>query len=290
LEPVGAVKQELSELGLTSNTNVYLAGHDHVSSSLAAGIVAPGNVYNSMGTAETLVGTFSKRELTHADYDSGLSFGLHPSNDLYFWMGGHSSSGGSVEWMRDILGDDRLTYDEINEYLQVADDNPSGIIFYPYLSGSGAPKSNPNATAAFLGLKKNHNKTNLLKAVLEGNSYQMELIREEAEKTTGIKLNKMSVIGGGVRNSHWIKIKANVSGCELVLPNIREAALCGAALIAAAGEGIFTSLEDAVVNTMINSEKVVQPNKEINRNYRIIYEKQYKPLRQMIENFNENLD
>ena len=285
LEPVGVVKQELSELGLNSNTNVYIAGHDHVSSSLAAGIVSPGNVYNSMGTAETLVGTFTKRKLTKADYDSGLSFGLHPTNDMFFWMGGHSSSGGSVEWMRDILGDNRLTYAEINDYLETAEDKPSGIIFYPYLTGSGAPNANPHATAGFLGLKKNHSKTDLLKAVLEGNSFQMELIREEAEKTTGIQMNKMSVIGGGVRNPHWIKIKANISGCELVLPDIIEAALCGAALIAATGEGIFSSLEDAVAKTLINYEKVVQPNIEINKNYRMIFEKQFKPLRQLVNKF-----
>ncbi|WP_223591768.1 FGGY-family carbohydrate kinase [Neobacillus bataviensis] len=283
LWPVGEVKQELAGLGLKSNTNVYIAGHDHVSSSLAAGIVSPGNVYNSMGTAETLVGTFTKRELTKADYESGLSFGLHPQDNLYFWMGGHSSSGGSVEWLRDILGNDRLTYAEINDYLEMAGDNPTGIIFYPYLSGSGAPKSNPHAKAAFIGLKKNHGKTDLLKAVLEGNSFQMEMIREEAEKATGIKMKRMSVIGGGVRNPHWIKIKANVSGSELVLPDITEAALCGAALIAAVGEGLFLNLNDAVANTFRKSEKVVQPNKEIYKKYRTIYENQFKPLSLLIE-------
>ncbi|MGG3468198.1 FGGY family carbohydrate kinase [Neobacillus pocheonensis] len=282
LKPTGEVKQELSGLGLNSKTNVYIAGHDHVSSSLAAGIVSPGSVYNSMGTAETLVGTFTKRELTKTDYDSGLSFGLHPHDNLYFWMGGHSSSGGSVEWMRDILGDDQLTYAEILEFLEMAGEDPSGIIFYPYLTGSGAPYSNPHAKAAFLGLKKSHGKADLLKAVLEGNSYQMEMIREEAEKATGIKLNKMSVIGGGVRNPIWMKIKANISGIELILPDITEAALSGAALIAATGEGVFSSLDDAVANTFWKSEKVVQPNKKIYKSYRTIYESQFKSINQII--------
>ena len=283
LEPIGAVKKESCFLGLNITTNVYIAGHDHVSSSLAAGVVSPGSVYNSMGTAETLVGTFIKRKLTKTDYQSGLSFGLHPLNHLYFWMGGHSSSGGSVEWMRDILGDDRLTYAEINRYLELAGDDPSGIIFCPYLTGRGAPDPNPNATAAFLGLKKIHGKTDLLKAVLEGNAYQMELLREEAEKTTGMKINRMSVIGGGVRNPHWIQIKANISGSDLILPNISEAALCGAALISATGEGIFSSLEEAVTNLRRETDNIVHPNKEIYDSYRDIYENQYKPLSKMME-------
>jgi len=283
LEPIGVVNEENCYLGLNTTTNVYIAGHDHVSSSLAAGVVSPGSVYNSMGTAETLVGTFNKRKLTRTDYQSGLSFGLHPINQLYFWMGGHSSSGGSVEWMRDILGDDRLTYAEINRYLELAGDDPSGIIFYPYLTGRGAPAPNPNAKAAFLGLKKNHGKTDLLKAVLEGNAYQMEMLREEAEKTSGMKISRMSVIGGGVRNPHWIQIKANISGNDLVLPNISEAALCGAALIGATAEGIFSSLEEAVANLRKETDNIVQPNKEIYDSYRDIYENQYKPLSKLMD-------
>lgn len=285
LESIGAVKQELLNLGIFSNTNVYIAGHDHVSSSLAVGIVSPGQVYNSMGTAETLVGTFRKRELTKADYKSGLSFGLHPCNDLYFWMGGHSSSGGSIEWVREILGDERLTYDQIHDYLEMAGNDPSGILFYPYLTGSGAPNSNPNAKAAFLGLKKNHGKSDFLKAVLEGNSYQMELIKETAEKTIGIKMKKMSVIGGGARNPYWMKIKANISGCELELPNIREAALSGASLIAATGEGIYSSLKEAVAHRISKLDQVIQPNQELYDTYRKIYENQFKPLDEVIGKF-----
>ena len=98
LKPIGNVKKDMDKLGLNLETKVYLAGHDHICSSLAAGVVTSGNVYNSMGTAETLVGTFTKRKLTMEDYESGLSFGIHPIDNLFFWMGGHSSSGGSIEY------------------------------------------------------------------------------------------------------------------------------------------------------------------------------------------------
>ncbi|MDQ0972556.1 sugar (pentulose or hexulose) kinase [Neobacillus niacini] len=285
LKPIGNVKKDVNKLGLNFETKVYLAGHDHICSSLAAGIVTSGHVYNSMGTAETLVGTFTKRKLTLEDYESGLSFGIHPIDNMYFWMGGHSSSGGSIEWMRDILGDDRLTYEKINSYLEQADEGPTGIIFYPYLSGSGAPNPNPHAKAAFLGLKKVHQKPDLLKAVLEGNAFQMEMIREAAETTTRLSISTMSVIGGGVRNPYWMQIKADVSFIDLFLPNITEAALCGAALTAATGEGIYPTLKDAVAATIKADNMVVQPDHEMYKQYRQIYKDQYKPISKMIEKF-----
>ncbi|MDN4073004.1 FGGY-family carbohydrate kinase [Fictibacillus terranigra] len=284
LEPVGSVTTEVSNLGIHQNINVYLAGHDHICASLAAGVAASGKVYNSMGTAETLVGTFEQRRLQPLDYDSKLSFGLHPIDRLYFWMGGHSASGGSVEWMRQILGEGKLTYEEVNSLLKKAPNDPTGIIYFPYLSGSGAPYPNPDMTAAFIGLMRKHNKSDLLKAVLEGNAYQMEMIREAAEIATETLVNEMVVIGGGVHNSHWIQVKADISGIGLILPEIPEAAMRGAALVAATGEGIYSSLEDAVSQARTDLKRTIQPNDTQHLIYGALYENKYKPLRRMLEN------
>ncbi len=55
---VGNVKQPLAqELSLRDGAKVFIAGHDHVCASLAVGAIRAGDAYNSMGTAETLVGT-----------------------------------------------------------------------------------------------------------------------------------------------------------------------------------------------------------------------------------------
>lgn len=277
-ESCGTVTSDNWQLGLSKDTEVYIAGHDHIVSAVAAGVISPGEVYNSIGTAETLVGLFPKRELTREDFDSGLSFGLFHIDDFYFWMGGHSSSGGSVEWIRKILGNQSLSYDEIMTYLEEANPGPTALLFYPYLNGSGAPYVNPEAKGAFFGLTNQTGKADLIKAVLEGNSYQMELIREVAEKITETKINRIITIGGGVRNHYWLQIKADVSGVQLSIPNISEAGLYGAALITATSEGYYANLKEAIHAQKYIQEKTINPQPERVCMYREIYEDQYKAL------------
>ncbi|SFE93216.1 xylulokinase [Bacillus sp. OV194] len=182
------------------------------------------------------------------------------------------------------FGEGKLTYEEVNSLLKKAPNDPTGIIYFPYFSGSGAPYPNPDMTAAFIGLMRKHNKSDLLKAVLEGNAYQMEMIREAAEIATETLVNEMVVIGGGVHNSHWIQVKADISGIGLILPEIPEAAMRGAALVAATGEGIYSSLEDAVSQTRTDLKRTIQPNDIQHRIYGGLYENKYKPLRRMLEN------
>jgi xylulokinase len=166
-------------LGLEPGVPVVIAGHDHISAAFAVGAVRPGLILNSMGTAETLVGTLEERALTKQDYASGLSFGLHAVPGALFWMGGASASGGSVEWLRGLLGDERepLTYKQVLSLLEQAASDPTGILYYPYLSGSGAPWTDAAEKASFIGLRARHGKPELLKAVLEGTAYEMELRR-----------------------------------------------------------------------------------------------------------------
>lgn len=280
--PIGTVSVDVEQLGINRGTKVYIAGHDHLAASLSIGEISPENIYNSMGTAETLMGTFPKRELTREDAASGLTFGMHPMKDTYYWMGGHSSSGGSVEWLRSIISDRTLTYDEVNRLLEQTQSGPSGIIYFPYLNGSGAPHPDPEAEAAFIGLSKRHGKKELLKAVLEGNAFQMELIKEAAQQITKSKIRKLTVVGGGVKNKRWIQTKANISGISLDLPVVSESASKGAALVAATGEGVYPSLHEAVVKSAPEQIHTVHPDMDDYYLYQDIYQNRFKVLRQMV--------
>ncbi|TCN01884.1 xylulokinase [Paenibacillus sp. BK033] len=271
-------------LGLTAGTQVFLAGHDHVCASLAVGLSPRGGIYNSMGTAETVVGSFGERTLTEADYASGLAYGLHPVPGQLFWLGGHSSSGGSVEWLREVIGEEKAGYERILELLDEASPMPSGIIYLPYLSGCGAPAPDPYAKAAFIGLAKSHGRRELLRAVLEGNAYQMESIRRCAEAVSGSPIRRLRVVGGGVRNRHWLQIKADVSGIALEVPDIPEAALTGAAITAGVGSGVYASFQEASkAHTGEGSAKAVfTPNPERHARYSELYEHRFLTYSRML--------
>ncbi|MBB6735793.1 FGGY-family carbohydrate kinase [Cohnella zeiphila] len=275
-EPVGMLEAALAgRLGLPIGTTVALAGHDHVCASLAVLGEEQDGAYNSMGTAETLVGTFPERKLGESDAASGLSFGLHPVPGRMFWMGGHSSSGGAVEWLRGLIADDGAGYDALMALLERTSPGPTGIVFFPYLSGSGAPYPDPTATASFAGLTSRHGKGDLLKAVLEGNAYQLELMRRAAERVGGRPAAGMRVVGGGTRNAAWMQIKADVSGIPLAVPGAAEATLLGAALTAGVAVGVFGSFQAAARALKASDSVSYEPDNDRHLAYRRLFEEDF---------------
>lgn len=280
---VGSVLPDIGGgLGLQSDTAVCLAGHDHVCASLSIGQREQSQVYNSMGTAETLVGSFGIRPLGQADYDSGLAFGLHPLPGQMFWMGGHSASGGSVEWLRSLLDAGDITYADIMSLLDLVPAGPTGILYYPYLSGCGAPAINASAKAAWIGLSARHQRGDMFKAVLEGNAFQMEWMRQEAESIGGEPIRRLVVVGGGAKNRHWLQIKADVSGIELEQPELPEATLLGAALTAGVGSGVYSSFSEAMSALPAGSSHVYCADPVRHEAYCAIFEQGYSRLRPLL--------
>ncbi len=242
-----------------------------------------------MGTAEALVGSFDKEALGGSEYQSGLVFGCHVAGGGYYWMGGMSASGGSLEWLRRLLGEPPLTYQEIDDILEGASPEPTGIIYFPYLSGSGSPHTDSLARGAFVGLTKDHTRSDLIKAVLEGTAYEAEFIRQTAQKILGKDIGSVTASGGGTRNPRWMQIKADISGCTIEVPAIREATLLGAALVAGTGIGLYTDPQEAISTVEKDLEHVYKPDDSQNKIYRRIYQEGFLPLQAPLRRTSQNL-
>lgn len=280
---IGEVHAEAAGVtGLTAGVPVGIGGHDHVCAALAVGAIQPEHVYDSMGTAETLVGSFEERALSRADYEAGLSFGVHIAPGKFFWMGGNSASGGSMEWLRGQLGDPPLPYEVILGLLENIEPGPSGILYYPYLSGSGAPMPDSKAKAAWIGLSKEHGRKELIQSVLEGTAYQLEAIRRCAELVSGRSIGTMRVVGGGTRIAAWLQIKADITSCRLELPPIQEATMLGAAMAAGIGAGVYASAETAAEAVSGSTSKWVEPDEERHAKYKRLYEEGYAALQEAL--------
>jgi xylulokinase len=264
------------ESNLPMGVPIAVAGHDHVCAAFAVGAAEQGGVFDSAGTAETLVGILANPELNRVALDSGLSYGCHVVPERYYWMGGISASGGSVEWLRAQLGD--LPYEQIQASLDTVDDAPTGILYYPYLSGSGIPRPDSVVRAAFIGLSKSHERGHLLKAVMEGAAFELETIRRAAEATTDSPIRTVISVGGGTRIPQWTQIKADVTGCAFQVPTVDEAALLGAALLAARGAGHSMRAEfDAPIR--------FAPDTTNHQRYHNLYEQGYLPLQKPLGQF-----
>jgi xylulokinase len=287
-KPAGHTPPGLEALGLLPGTPVAVAGHDHICAAFAAELLggmheAP--VFDSLGTAESLTGVFPERPLGEADFQAGFAFGVYSRPECLYWLGGLSASGGSIEWLRSILGETPLSYTELEALLDTRPEAPTGILYFPYLAGSGSPHSDSRVRAAFTGLSASHTRADLYRAVLEGAALETEYMRRAAEQVTGAPIERILASGGGTRNRGWMQIKADVFGCPLDVLAQKEATLLGAALLAGLGSGVYPDAHAAAERLGGCGLERFEPESARHAVYEDLYERGYLPLQEALRGF-----
>ena len=112
----------------------------------------------------------------------------------------------------------------------------------------------------------------MIRAVLEGAAYAMRQLVELIERYTGLPIRRVVTVGGAARNRLWCQIKADVWGVELIVPEVREAAVLGAALTAGGGAGLYADYREAVRRGASTSGQVIHPDLARHESYRRHYE------------------
>lgn len=284
-QPIGQVSAAAASLtGLSPGTPVAICGHDHVCGSFALVGTKPGQVLDSMGTAEALIGGFDHDQLGAKEFQSGLVFGRHVAGGGYYWMGGMSTSGGSLDWLRRILAEPSLSYEELDKLLENLPPAPTGIIFLPYLAGSGSPHTDIHIRGALIGLDQSHNRSDLVKALLEGTAFESEFIRQAAGKILTTNISSLTASGGGTQIKQWMQVKADVSGCRITVPKLKESTLLGAAVLAGIGCGVYADEMDARSSLINLPVSIYHPNPSQHHVYQELYQQGFlayqKPLRE----------
>ena len=118
------------------------------------------------------------------------------------------------------------------------------LYFVPALSGLGAPWWVPQAKGAFLGLTRATTRNQLVRATLEGICFQICDLISAMEQDLGQKMKVLCVDGGATENTLLLQIQANLADIPVERPQNLDSTALGAALFAALGLGIFTSLEE----------------------------------------------
>jgi xylulokinase len=235
--------------GLVAGTPVAVGTGDDFATPLGAGIVAPGPIACTLGTAE-VVGAVADMPVfdvpatraasdpwraldepmveTHA-YPSGGFFVENPG-----WL-----SGGAIRWALDTFGfADELAFDGA----AAAVTDAAGVTFVPALAGAMTPAWRPHARGTLHGLTAAHERSHLARAILEGLAFASRDVVERL-RALGLPAREVIVLGGGGRSAIWMQVRADALGLPHHVAARTDTCAIAAAMCAAVAVGLLPDLQ-----------------------------------------------
>jgi xylulokinase len=240
---VGGVTEAFaSATGLARDTCVVVGCGDEMAATLGAGVFAPGEVCDVVGTAEPVCAVSAQpRE------DRTMLVECHPHGDPDSWLLENPGfvSGGNLRWWRDHFWGAGTDYDEICAPAAEVAAGAEGLVFLPCMQGAMAPEWNGAARGVFFGLSLAHTRSHMTRALLEGSAFALRDILE-AMRNAGLDVRRLTIVGGGAKGALWRQIKADVTGLPVRVPDNIETTATGAAILAAVGSGVLPDVATAV--------------------------------------------
>ncbi|MBI3961419.1 MAG: carbohydrate kinase [Deinococcus sp.] len=288
---VGQVhRQAAADTGLRPGTLVVTGGHDHICAALAWGVVEPGVLLDSVGTAEALLTPLAAPVLSPQGMAQGFNVGCHAAQDCYYIHGGLNFSGGGVAWiLQQVFGTaPQADLDSILAQVAAVPPGANGLRYIPHLRGvlglAGVTRQ-----AALVGLRSQHSRPELVRAVIEGLCYEARAITESLMAIAGAQVSQVQCIGGGVRNRLWMRIKAAVYGKPLVVPTgpEEEEAALGAALLAGMGARVYASQRQALAAVQL-PRGIISPDQDWAERYQALYA-QYRQIEPLLAQVDQTL-
>ncbi len=273
---IGKVTRKAAqETGLPEDLPVVVGGGDQQCGALGVGVVKPGRVKATIGTG-TFILAYEDKPIFHPEHR--LLCSCHAMPGKWVVEASIFTSGIVYRWFRDQFCEeekqlakllDADAYELMNEQASRSPPGAKGILLLPYFVGAGAPYWDPTARGVILGLALGHERVDLIRAIMEGTSFEVRR-NLEAMKELGIPLEELRITGGATRSTVWNQILADI--CKLIVQRsqIEEATALGAAILASVGGGIYGNVVEA-------SEKMVRVGEQYTPSpkLRALYDKLY---------------
>ncbi|MBN1649323.1 MAG: FGGY-family carbohydrate kinase [Spirochaetales bacterium] len=243
--------------GLPPQTRVYASGSDFHAALVGTAAVKPGRTCDRAGTSEGI------------NYCSAVTFSTarlrplpHTVQGLYNIAGILESSGMIFQWFRKITTQEDIPYEEMLERICGLSFHRSIPRFFPSTHKAEIWQF---ANAMFTGLQPMHTEVEMGRAVVEAIGFAVkDLVLTLADE--GCRVESLTVSGGQGRNSHWNQMKADITGCDVLIPAIIDAELLGNVCIALKGQGEFSDLVEAA-DSLVSIKQRYYVNPEMNRRF-----------------------
>ncbi len=271
-------------LGLRPGTPVTYRAGDQPNNAMSLGVLAPGEVAATGGTSGVVYGV---NELPIADKQGRINSFAHvnfksgtPRTGTLLCING---AGILHRWMKQLIGNDNLTYPQMEALAEEAAIGSDGVVVLPFGNGAERMLGNRNLGASITNLELNrHSKSHIARAGLEGIAfafvYGMKILNELGVGTHKLRVGNDNLFQSSIF-SHTI---ASLIDAEIEV--IENTGATGAARGAAFGAGYFDTLEKALAGDAVI--KRYRPNRS--EEYHTAYGRWLKELNQKIKAHDES--
>jgi xylulokinase len=148
-------------------------------------------------------------------------------------------AGLSLQWFRNRFAPD-VAYDDLTAEAALSPAGALSLFWLPYLMGERTPHLDANARASWIGLTASHQRSDLIRALLEGVCFSqkdgLEIIN-----SLGAKPNQIRLSGGGAKSPLWHQLFADILAEDVATLETQEGSAYGAALLALVGTGKYAT-------------------------------------------------
>ena len=219
----------------------------------------PGDAKNTYGTGCFLLMNTGD---TPCESKNGLvtTIAVGLGGKVQYALEGSVFVGGAViQWLRDEM---RLFSEsrDAEYYAQKVPDN-GGVSLVPAFTGLGAPNWDMHARGCIVGITRGTRREHIIRAAQESIAYQVADLVKAMEADTGLTLSALKADGGASRDRFLMQFQADIIGCQVRRPVIRETTALGAAYLAGLAVGIWKNRDElrSLWNCEIEYDPAMEP-------------------------------
>lgn len=267
------------ETGLPEGLPYFTTGSDKACEAFGSGCFGKNIAHISYGTASsvsTMTTKYFSPETFLPAYSSCLKGYYNSEVQIYrgYWMlkwfAKEFANEENIEAKIEHLAPEEILNSKLLEIAPGCD----GLILQPYW-GPGLKR--PLAKGAILGFYDTHTKFHVYRAIIEGIAFALKEGLESIQKHGHLKIEKLTVSGGGSRSDAICQITSDIFGLPVYKSETYENGSIGCAMALFCSLGVFSSIDEAK-KKMVRYAKVFYPNKENNKKYNFLYKRVYKKI------------
>lgn len=276
-EIIGEVTAEAAErTGLKKGTPVVAGTVDANAAYVAGGVIEPGEMSITMGTAGCMgiihdKHSFTKNMITIAHTVN--------SRNMYSTLGCIVSCGALTRYFRDQFAHEEKrfakelgldVYEIMNMEAATAPVGSDGLITLPYFMGERTPIWDPVARGVMFGLSLAHTRGHMIRSFMEAAVYALYQ-NYLYIKENGLEMKlPMVLVEGGAKSELWRQIVADVFNIPVAFMAESKGAPVGNAINAGVGVGVFKSY--GVAKNWVKFSNYHEPNQQAHEKYMRYFE------------------